>query len=334
MTCANCGRENPDDALFCAHCGAPLVEAAVVGPGGAEGHHGALRRPRGLHEPERAARPRGCARHAHALLRAAPGRARAPRRDGREVHRRRGDGGLRRSDGARGRPRARRPGGARDPRRDGGDERAGSRDRPPRPGRREHGGGARLARRPSPRRRGDGRGRRGEHGRPAPDLRSRRRDPRRRGHVPRHGASDRVPIGRSRAGEGEDRPDRGLGGDRGAIPLRHRHHPSRRHRARGARAGARAAPGRPRSGPTSGRAAARDAGRRARHREEPLGARALRPHRGDAGPDHLATGPVPALRRRGELLGARRDGQGRGGHPRDGHRRRGRGQARPERRPS
>ena len=40
---------------------------------------------------------------------------------------------------------------------------------------------------------------------------------------------------------------------------------------------------------------------------------------------------MPALRRRRELLGARRDGQGRGGHPRDGHRRRGRGQAGPER---
>ena len=195
-----------------------LRRAARRGPRGraargAEGHHGALRRPRGLHEQERTARPRGRARHAHALLRAAPGGARAPRRDGREVHRRRGDGGLRRSDGARGRPRARRPGGARDPRRDGGDERAGSRARPPRPGRREHGGGARLAGRPPPRRRGDGRGRRGEHGRPAPDLRPGRRDPGRRGHVPRHGASDRVPIGRSRAGEGEDGPDRGLGGD-------------------------------------------------------------------------------------------------------------------------
>ena len=92
-----------------------------------------------------------------------------------------------------------------------------------------------------------------------------------------------------------------------------------------------AAPRRPRSGATSGRATARDAGRRARDREEPLGARALRPHRRDAGPDHLATGPVPALRRRRELLGARRDGQGRGGDPRDGHRRRGSGQGGPER---
>ena len=41
-------------------------------------------------------------------------------------------------------------------------------------------------------------------------------------------------IGRSRAGEGEGGADRGLGGARGAIPLRHRHHPSGRHRARGA----------------------------------------------------------------------------------------------------
>ena len=159
-----------------------------------------------------------------------------------------------------------------------------------------------------------------------------RRDPRRRGHAPGDGARDRVPGWPIPwQAKGKAAPDRRLGGGRGAIPLRHRHHPSGRHRARRARAGARPPPGRPRSGATSGRATARDARRRAGHREEPLGARALRPHRRDAGPDHLATGPVPALRRRRELLGARRDGQGRGGHPGDGHRWRGRGQGGPER---
>jgi class 3 adenylate cyclase len=64
--------------------------------------------------------------------------------------------------------------------------------------------------------------------------------------------------------------------------------------------------------------AARDAGRRAGDRQEPARARALRAHRRDAGADQLAAGEVPAVRGGGELLGPRRDGEGRGGHPRDG----------------
>ena len=55
-------------------------------------------------------------RRCFAVPRARPRRARAARRNGREVHRRRGDGALRRAGRARGRSRARGPGGARDPR--------------------------------------------------------------------------------------------------------------------------------------------------------------------------------------------------------------------------
>ena len=75
-----------------------------------------LRRPGRLHGAGRAARPGGRARAARALPRAPPRRARALRRHGREVHRRRGDGAVRRAGRARGRSRAGRPGGARDPR--------------------------------------------------------------------------------------------------------------------------------------------------------------------------------------------------------------------------
>ncbi len=88
-----------------------------------------------------------------------PRRARAPRRHRREVHRRRGDGALRRPDGPRGRPRAGGSGGPRDPRsRHRGGTRAAGRDHDRR--------GARLARRAPGRGRGDGLGRRRQHRRP------------------------------------------------------------------------------------------------------------------------------------------------------------------------
>ncbi len=66
----------------------------------------------GLHGTRRAARRRGRARAPVALLRAADTR-RALRRQDREVHRRRGHGGLGHADGSRGRRRARGPRGAR-----------------------------------------------------------------------------------------------------------------------------------------------------------------------------------------------------------------------------
>ena len=105
----------------------------------------------------------------HARLRA---RARAPRRHGREVHRRRRDGALRRARRARGRSRARGPRRARDPRLRG---RGGARA----PGRDHDRRGARLARRQPVRGRRDGlRGRRQHGGAPA-ERRPGQRDPRR-----------------------------------------------------------------------------------------------------------------------------------------------------------
>ena len=111
-----CGRSGANPARgFCSGCGA-LARRGGAGAGGAQGRDRPLRRPRRLHVAGRAARPGGRARAALAVPRAAAVGARALRRDGREVHRRRGDGALRRADRARGRPRAGRAGGARDPR--------------------------------------------------------------------------------------------------------------------------------------------------------------------------------------------------------------------------
>ena len=94
-----------------------------------------------------------------ALPRAAAVGTRALRRHGREVHRRRGDGALRRAGRARGRRGAGRPRGARDPRlgRGGGRARGADRD--------HDRGGARLARRAPGGGAGNGVGRRREHGR-------------------------------------------------------------------------------------------------------------------------------------------------------------------------
>ena len=83
----------------------------------------------------------------HALLRE---RARALRRHGREVHRRRGHGAVRRAGGARGRSRAGRARGARDPGRDRPAERARARPRPARARGRQHRRGAGRARAPTP----------------------------------------------------------------------------------------------------------------------------------------------------------------------------------------
>ena len=88
---------------------------AAAAPG-AEGRDRPLRRPRRVHVAGGADGSGGRARAALSVLRAAPRRARALRRDGGEVHRRRGDGALRGAESARGRPRARRPGRVRDPR--------------------------------------------------------------------------------------------------------------------------------------------------------------------------------------------------------------------------
>ena len=69
----------------------------------AEGRDRAVLRRRRLDGARRVDRRRGAPRASRALLRADEGDRRAPRRHRREVHRRRGDGGLRAAGGARGR---------------------------------------------------------------------------------------------------------------------------------------------------------------------------------------------------------------------------------------
>ena len=151
-------------------------------------------------------------------------------------------------------------------------------DRPPRPDRRQHGRGARLARASVPLQ--------GE-GMAAGDVVNTAARLQTAAPVdgilvgeatyPRDRASDRVPAGRARATR-KGRPTPCPVWE--AIEARSRYGVDITRRvdtaARGARAGARAASRRARPGPAPGRAAARDAGRRAGHRQEPAGARALR----------------------------------------------------------
>ena len=116
--CPNCGEENPDRFRLCGYCGTPLAPA----PPAQEVRKTVtvvFSRPEGLDRPRRAARLRVAARGDVALLRRHARGARAPRRDDREVHRRRGDGRLRAAelhedDALRARPRrGRDAGGAR-----------------------------------------------------------------------------------------------------------------------------------------------------------------------------------------------------------------------------
>ena len=65
--------------------------------------------------------------------------------------------------------------------------------------------------------------------------------------------------------------------------------------------------------------AARDARRRPGHRQEPARLRALPHRRRRSRAHHLAPGPLPGLRRRRHAVGARRDREGTGRHPRAGH---------------
>ena len=139
-----------------------------------------------------------------AVLRPSHG-ARALRRHRREVHRRRGDGAVRRSGRARGRSRAGGAGGARDPRlgaRAGATSSCGSRSPPARRSSRSTRGRSG---------RGDGRRRRRQHGGPAAGRGARERRPRRRGDLPRDGRHDRVPRARAGRGQGQGRAGRRSG---------------------------------------------------------------------------------------------------------------------------
>ena len=85
-------------------------------PARPQDRHACVRRRQRLHRARRPPGPRGPAARDDAVLRRDARRHRAPRRDRREVHRRRGHGGVRRARPARGRRRARRARRARDAR--------------------------------------------------------------------------------------------------------------------------------------------------------------------------------------------------------------------------
>ena len=154
------------------------------------------------------------------------------------------------------------------------------------------------------------------------------RHPRRRRDVSRDAERDRVPRGGADRGEGQGRAGAGLGGGRGALALRRRRRRAPAHVARRPRARARRARGRAGALAARARAAARHARRRPGHRQEPARRGAVPGRRPRPGADLVAAGPLAPVRRGPELLGARRDREGAGGHPRDGRGRRGRGEAR------
>ncbi len=253
--------------------------------------------------------------------------ARAPRRHGREVHRRRGDGALRRADRTRGRPRARRPRRARD-----------SRLRASRTGS-SCGSGSRPARRSSRSTRSPAEG----EGMASGDVVN--TAARLQSAAPVNGVlvdettyratRHAIDYDERRAGRGE--------GQAAADP-----------RLEGERARTRdsASTSRTRRAPSSSAASAssrvvRDAFDRARHERTPqlltlvgvpgIGKSRLvyelsAHRRRRPGAHHVAPGTLPRLRRRRHALGARRDRQGAGRHPRAGHARGGRREAAPTRR--
>ena len=102
------------ESRFCSACGQPLGEPVAERRRGAQDGHDRLLRHRRLDRHRRAARPRVDQQRDAPLLRRDERGARAPRRHRREVHRRRGDGRVRRARRARGRRAAR--GGAPPPR--------------------------------------------------------------------------------------------------------------------------------------------------------------------------------------------------------------------------
>ena len=287
-------------------------------PRGAEGRHDPLHRPRRLDRARGGARPGGRPRDPLPLLLATPRRARAARRHRREVHRRRGDGRVRRAGRPRGRRRARRARGARDP----GLDRRGAAD----PHRRQHRRGARRTRRAA--RRGRGRW--------SPATSSTRpracRAPRRSNGIlvgeatyraTRHAIEYREapPV----EAKGKSEPVKVWE----AVDARSRFGSDVEQKLRtplvGRRARARAySPTRSTRARSRGVGPARHARRRPGDRQEPARRGALPDHRGRPRPHQLAAGPLSPLRRARQLLGARRDRQGARRDPRI-RRHRGRG---------
>ena len=157
----------------------------------------------GFTSASEAPRRRGHARAPLPLLRHLPAADRALRRNSREVHRRRGDGGLGDADRHRGRRRARRPRRARPGRGGDGARRRGGRVGSPGTGRGDdrRGGG-------DDRRRGAGHGRRRprQHGVADPGSRPARDGAGRRLDAPRDRADGRLRGRRLARAEGEGRP--------------------------------------------------------------------------------------------------------------------------------
>ena len=275
----------------------------------------AVLRPRRLHGPLGAQRPRGDRRLPPPLLRRRPQGGRVRRRHRREVHRRRRGRGLRRALAARGRRRARgacRPAPSRRDRRPAGDRR--------RAGGGSRGGqywrGARAPQRRPLERRGLPHRGRGQCGGSSPvggpaDGRRRRRV-----NARGHGAglllrrlSPGHPQGQEPASLRLDR-QRASGPYRlGAAQLLDE--------LRRARRGARRPAGGARRSHEWAQSAFRADLRRAGDRQEPPARRVRPPPRGSARTRHLAPGPMPTLRVERHLLGPLRDRQKLCWHPRE-----------------
>ncbi len=123
LACPSCGTLNAGGVKFCGECGTPLTVdgAAPAGVSAESSPRAAERRlvsvlfagPRRFHDRLRGPRRRRDTRAPLPLLRHLARDHRALRRHGREVHRRRGHGGLGNSDGDRGRRGTRRASGPR-----------------------------------------------------------------------------------------------------------------------------------------------------------------------------------------------------------------------------
>ena len=168
MLCDRCGSENPDGFRFCGACGAPLTHLTAPASSRSARSVSALFCDLvGFTSRAEAMDPEDV----HDLLRtyyaSVRARVRALRRNGGEVHRRRGLRPLRRAASARGRSRARGPRRAGRPRRRRGAQRRPPWSRPARSHRRDDRRGADHVRPAARRERRPCVGRHPQHGRPA-----------------------------------------------------------------------------------------------------------------------------------------------------------------------
>ena len=287
---------------------------------GAQDRHDPVLRHGGVHVALRPGGSGGCPGDARHLPSSRSTRDRALRGHGREVHRRRGHGRLRRPGRARGRRTARALERSSHPTRDRGAERDQPRPTARRPDRDRDGGGGRLRGfgevRPGHRHR-----RRGEHGVTAAGRRADRRDPRGRGNASAHEGSVRLRAAGSGPGQGQGRAAAGLGRESGPQPLRRRAPTGAPDAVRRSGGRARAPQAHVRArGPRAIRPA-RHAARRAGRGQEPHHPRAvLVPRRPARAGGVLAARPVSPVRRGRHVLGAGGDRQGPSWHPRVGRR--------------